>query len=131
MSREEFTIVKCDACDKTLKANNELSFVLTHDYTDDYYYDFCNFPCLVDYCTGHDKNYRSHGSQGRDKWVKTGTQHIPHEHQGEKYNGCQICGNVSGYGLHSSDPKTRKIAQNNEVRRYKEDVKNGKRIEKK
>jgi hypothetical protein len=117
---------KCDACDKTLNANNELSFVLTSGYGDDHY-DFCGFPCLTDYCTEHDKNYQRHGSQGRDKWMKTGTQHIPHKHQGEKGNGCQVCGWVSGHGLHSDDLKYRKLMQKSAVRRYKEDVKSGKR----
>jgi hypothetical protein len=118
---------KCDACDKILAMDNQLSFVLSsHGYEDDHY-DFCGFPCLTDYCTGHDKNYLRHGNQGRDKWVKTGTQHIPHEHQGEKGNGCKVCGWVNGYGLHSTDPKERKTAQKSVVRRYKEDVESGKR----
>jgi len=125
MSRQQQEdIVQCDACDKILSANNQLSFVLGREED---HYDFCNFLCLRDYCTGHDKNYRIHGSQGRDKWVKTGTQHIPHEHQGEKWNGCQICGWVSGYGLHSTDPKVKRRMQKLAIKAYKEDVKNGKR----
>jgi hypothetical protein len=118
---------KCDACDQILNENNELSFILTQYGYEDSHYDFCGFPCLVDYCTEHDKNYLHHGSQGRDKWVKTGKQHVPHEHQGEKWNGCRVCGWVSGHGLHSSDPKERKSMQKAVVRKYKEDVRNGKR----